>query len=74
MPVAAVSEAGTADVYDLTVDHPDHAFSVNGGVLVHNCYDSLRYGLMHLLGRRSVPTGKPSTDFMLGSHTTGWRS
>lgn len=74
VPVAAVSEAGTADVYDLTVDHPDHAFSVNGGVLVHNCYDSLRYGLMHLLGRRSVPTGKPSTDFMLGSRTQGWRS
>lgn len=74
MPVAAVSEAGTADVYDLTVDHPDHAFSVNGGVLVHNCFDSLRYGLMNLLHRRNpTPNYSDSHEYML-TDTAGWRS
>lgn len=74
VPVAAVSEAGTADVYDLTVDHPDHAFSVNGGVLVHNCFDSLRYGLMNLLHRRNpTPNYSDSHEYML-TDTAGWRS
>lgn len=45
VPVVSVAPAGRADVFDLDVDHPDHAFTVNGGIVVHNCYDALRYCL-----------------------------
>lgn len=35
---------GKSDVYNMEVaDH--HNFSVNGGLLIHNCSDAERYGL-----------------------------
>lgn len=40
----SIKYIGKEDVYNLEVeDH--HNFSVNGGLIIHNC-DSLRYGLM----------------------------
>ena len=39
-------DAKKQDVYDIGIEHPLHAFIVNGGLIVHNCYDALRYGLM----------------------------
>jgi hypothetical protein len=43
--VKAVRYAGIEDTYDLTVkDH--HNFSICGGLIVHNCVESIRYGCM----------------------------
>jgi hypothetical protein len=40
--VKSVRYVGTADVYNLEVkDH--HNFSVNGGLVIHNCPDAMRY-------------------------------
>lgn len=45
--LASVTSAGKlAEVYDLAVDHPLHAFIAAGGFIVHNCYDATRYFLM----------------------------
>lgn len=53
----------TRNPEDVDTKAEDHAF------------DSLRYGLMHMLGRRgSSPRGAPSTEFILPSATAGWRS
>ena len=42
--VIGVTDAGRADVYNLTVDGESEYYA--NGILVHNCYDALRYGLM----------------------------
>jgi len=42
--VSRVEPAGTADVFNISVEDT-HTFAVAGGLVVHNCYDSLRYGL-----------------------------
>jgi len=33
------------NVYDIGVEHPFHGFIVNGGLIVHNCYDDVGYFL-----------------------------
>lgn len=33
------------DVYNMEVEDT-HSFAVEGGIIVHNCYDGCRYGLM----------------------------
>lgn len=40
--VKSVTFDGFEDVYDLTVPFL-HNFSINGGLIVHNCMDALRY-------------------------------
>ena len=40
--VKAVRCVGVGDVYNMEVEGY-HNFSVNGGVIVHNCMDDLRY-------------------------------
>ena len=35
-------EAGYADVYNMEVEG-NHNFAINGGLIVHNCMDSMRY-------------------------------
>jgi hypothetical protein len=43
--IVSISEAGRADVYNLHV--PDgNAYLLDGGLITHNCYDSLRYMCM----------------------------
>jgi len=43
--VKKVESAGRGDVYCL-VAKETHAFSVEGGIIVHNCYDESRYAIM----------------------------
>ena len=40
--VKSVKLDGNADVYNMEVED-NHNFAVNGGLIVHNCMDSLRY-------------------------------
>lgn len=40
--VASVKKIGRESVYNMEVDE-HHNFSVNGGVIVHNCMDDTRY-------------------------------
>ena len=42
--VKSVKYIGKADVYNMEVDR-HHNFSINGGIIVHNCYDGLTYGI-----------------------------
>ncbi len=42
MKVSRIVPAGTADVYNMEVEGT-HDFAVNGGAIVHNCYDMFRY-------------------------------
>ena len=51
--VKGVKRMGTADVYNMEVDGT-HCFAVNGGLIVHNCVDSLRYAIEGV--RRNPPT------------------
>lgn len=45
MKVKAIRLAGAADVYNLEVEET-HDFAVESGIIVHNCYDELRYVCM----------------------------
>lgn len=45
MKVKSIRPAGRADVFNMEVEDT-HDFAVNGGVIVHNCYDELRYVCM----------------------------
>lgn len=40
--------AGKADVYNMEVD-AHHNFSVNGGLIVHNCMDAMRYAMQDVI-------------------------
>jgi hypothetical protein len=40
-----VEPAGKADVFCLVADGT-HCFAVDGGLIVHNCYDEVRYAAM----------------------------
>lgn len=41
-------------VYNMEVDE-HHNFAVNGGIIVHNCMDSMRYFVMTVM-RREIRT------------------
>ena len=45
MKVKDIRPAGAADVYNLEVEET-HDFAVESGIIVHNCYDELRYVCM----------------------------
>ena len=45
MKVKRVRPAGAADVFNMEVEDT-HDFAVNGGTIVHNCYDEARYMCM----------------------------
>ena len=40
--VVAIEFDGYEDVYNMEVED-NHNFAVNGGLVVHNCMDSMRY-------------------------------
>lgn len=42
VPIASIKPCGKAPVYNMEVDEY-HNFSVNGGIIVHNCADATRY-------------------------------
>ena len=52
--VVSVVDAGQHDVFNLEVEHT-HAFSVNNGLIVHNCADDTRYVCM--TGARQLKVG-----------------
>jgi len=62
--VISVTEAGTADVYNMQVDKVNN-FAVNGGLIVHNC-DALRYfaiGWTYKANPRAVEENNPLEGF-----------
>lgn len=50
--IASVEDAGYEDVYNMEVE-TDHNFAVNGGYIVHNCMDAVRY-MMYTVVRREA--------------------
>lgn len=42
VPITVVKPIGRQPVYNMEVDEY-HNFSVNGGIIVHNCMDATRY-------------------------------
>lgn len=58
--IKSIKPIGKEDVYNMEVEN-HHNFSVNGGLIVHNCYDSFGYGLLayHVQKSRALP--KPET-------------
>jgi hypothetical protein len=44
IPVKSVKRIGRENVYNMEV-REHHNFAVNGGLIVHNCIDSMRYAL-----------------------------
>lgn len=54
VPIASIKPIGKQPVYNMEVDEY-HNFSVNGGIIVHNCMDSTRYFVrtMRLVQRTS---------------------
>ena len=43
--IKAIRKIGTADVYNMEVED-NHNFSIEGGLIVHNCMDAMRYFVM----------------------------
>lgn len=56
--VIAVEEDGEEAVYNMEVDET-HCFAVNGGLIVHNCMDDIRYFANTIL-RHKVKHGRGS--------------
>lgn len=56
--VSSVAFVGYEDVYNMEVDR-FHNFSIEGGLIVHNCMDALRYGCAPLMRGRAKVTNKP---------------
>lgn len=54
LKVKSIRPAGIEPVYNMEVD-THHNFSVEGGVIVHNCYDSSGYGLLSYHAKISKP-------------------
>ncbi|WP_353937865.1 hypothetical protein [Fructilactobacillus ixorae] len=53
--VKKVKYLGTEDTYNMEVEN-HHNFAVNGGFIVHNCLDALRYAVF---GRQQEELSKP---------------
>lgn len=45
-------ECGAEPVYNMEVDE-HHNFSVNGGIIVHNCMDDIRYFVYTILRKKA---------------------
>jgi hypothetical protein len=68
----SVRPAGRSDVYCLTVPSTA-AFAVESGVIVHNCMDALRYGIMTGIKIAMVePVQSIGVDFGRGDRTVGY--
>lgn len=66
-----IEKGGIEDVYDLTVAGTQ-CFSVNGGVVVHNCADSIRYGAVSLseLPKMLITPQRTFSDAFFGTQNT----
>ena len=61
MKIMAITPAGTADVYNITVD-TYHNFLIKGGVVLKNC-DAIRYFLAGRPRPNARPAPKPVYNF-----------
>ncbi len=52
--IKSIKYIGKHDVYNMEVKN-HHNFSVNGGLIVHNCYDGAGYGLISWHTSQSKP-------------------
>ena len=50
--VEEITFDGYEDVYNMEVEC-HHNFSVNGGFIIHNCLDALRYSVVDAVGGKS---------------------
>lgn len=48
--IKGIKSVGKAPVYNMEVDDC-HNFSVNGGIIVHNCMDAVRYFVQTIMRR-----------------------
>lgn len=55
--IKQIKYIGKEDVYNMEVKN-HHNFSVNGGLIVHNCIDAIRYGCNDLSRDLRVKAGK----------------
>jgi len=54
----SVGYAGKREkVYDIGINHSAHSFIVNGGFVVHNCYDAASLGLMAISVKYKLSAG-----------------
>lgn len=54
--IVSIRRIGNADVYNMEVEN-NHNFAVNGGLIVHNCMDDIRYFAYTILKyRRETPS------------------
>lgn len=50
--IEGIEDDGYEDVFNMEVER-DHNFAVNGGYIVHNCMDAMRY-MMYTVIRREA--------------------
>ena len=55
--VRKIEKCGKADVYNMEVDGT-HCFAVNGGLVVHNCIDAVRYSVMNDVRKGAYSRGR----------------
>ena len=55
--IKQIKYIGKEDVYNMEVKN-HHNFSVNGGLIVHNCIDSVRYAISDLSRDLRITAGK----------------
>ena len=55
--IKQIKYIGKEDVYNMEVKNY-HNFSVNGGLIVHNCIDSVRYAVSDLSRDLRITAGK----------------
>ena len=53
--IKAIRKIGKADVYNMEVED-NHNFAIEGGLIVHNCMDSMRYFVKtkHIVKEKTV--------------------
>jgi hypothetical protein len=69
--VCRVQSASKSDVYCLTVPETE-AFAVESGVVVHNCMDALRYGILKINTAITRPAQQSTNSYLPGDPTAGY--
>jgi len=69
--VCRVQSASKSDVYCLTVPETE-AFAVESGVVVHNCMDALRYGILKINTAITRPAQQSINSYLPGDPTAGY--
>lgn len=64
------ADVGLREVYDITVDHPDHLFLLANGLIVHNCLDADTPVMMADWSARPLKTVEPG-EWVMGADRSG---